>query len=46
MTTTTDALSVLKGMYAAEAEYFAMERFFVAMSDTWAVFDMVDTRAS
>lgn len=81
VTTTTDALSVLKGMYAAEAEYFAaggpgkasfaslapffspdvvlhqadglpyggiwrghegMERFFVAMSGTWDVFDMLD----
>ncbi|WP_236725298.1 nuclear transport factor 2 family protein [Amycolatopsis orientalis] len=81
MTRTSDALSVLKGMYAAEAGYFAaggpgkssfaplapffspdvvlrqadglpyagtwrghegMERFFLAMSDTWEVFDMVE----
>ncbi|MEU4533141.1 nuclear transport factor 2 family protein [Micromonospora ureilytica] len=78
---TTTALSVLKGMYMAEAEYFAaggpgtadftplapffsqdvvlhqadalpyggiwrghegMERFFLAMSRTWEIFDMVE----
>jgi uncharacterized protein len=81
MTTSTTAMSVLEGMYAAEAEYLAaggpgqasfaglapffapdvvlyqadalpyggvwrghdgMERFFLAMSRTWDVFDMVD----
>ncbi|WP_236005330.1 nuclear transport factor 2 family protein [Amycolatopsis pittospori] len=81
MSPTIDALSVLKGMYAAEAEYLAaggpgeasfaplapffspdvvlhqadslpyggiwrghedMERFFVAMSDAWDVFDMLE----
>ncbi len=80
-TSTTDTLTVLRGMYAAEAEYLAaggpgtasfdsvapsfapdvvlhqaealpfggtwrghegMERFFMAMSQTWEVFDMVE----
>ncbi|WP_244162488.1 nuclear transport factor 2 family protein [Amycolatopsis regifaucium] len=81
MTRTNDALSVLEGMYAAEADYFTaggpgkasfaplapffspdvvlhqadglpyggiwrghegMERFFLAMGETWEVFDLVE----